>query len=52
MPAFEELEEALGVFLFLISGFFEDVGNLDVAFLAGHSSEVGVAVAGLGFACK
>ena len=47
--AFEVLEEALGVFLFLEGGLLEDLGNLDEAFLLRDAGEEVVAVAGLRF---
>jgi len=48
--AVEELEKAQGVLAFLVGGFLEDVCNLNKTVLPGTACEVGVAVAGLGFA--
>ena len=50
--AVEQLEPDFRVFLFVASGFFEDGGDLLVAFFAGGAGEVGVFVAGLGFASE
>ena len=50
--AFEFLEPELRVFLFVVSGFLEQSGNLFKAVLFGAACEVGVLVAGLGFACE
>lgn len=48
--AFEEAEEAFGVFFFVVGGFFENLGNLDQAFFARGGGEEGVAIARLRFA--
>ena len=49
LAAFQKLEQALGVFLFLAGGFGEDVRDLDEAVLLGAGAEIVVAVAGLRF---
>jgi hypothetical protein len=46
----QELEEPLGVLLFLVGGLFKDKGDLDKAFFLGFGGKIGLAVAGLGFA--
>ena len=50
--AFQFLEPQLGVFLLVVGGLQEQLGNLFVTFLLCAAGEVGVLVAGLGFACK
>ena len=52
IATFKELEQALGVFLFLAGDFFESLGHFHIAVLLSLRSEEGVAVAGLGFAGK
>ena len=52
LAALKELEQTLGVLLFLVGSFGEDVGNKHVAFALGLAGKVGVAVAGLGFTGK
>ena len=48
----EVFEPDFGVLFFVGGGFFEDLGDLDVAVLLGLGSVVGVLVAGLGFASE
>ena len=50
--AFQELEETLGVFLFLQGGFLEDVADQNVAIAFGFGSKEVVTVAGLRFTGK
>ena len=52
IASFQELEEALGVFLFLQSSFDEDVGHEHETFLFGFAGEGIVAVAGLRLAAE
>ena len=47
LAALEKLEEPLGVLLLLVGRFLEDLGDLDIAVVAGLAGEVGIAVAGL-----
>ena len=48
----QELEPNLGMFLLITGSFFEKVGDLVVAFLAGLGGVVSLLVAGLGFASE
>ena len=52
LAAFEEFEEALGVFLLLVCGLQEDGGDLLKAILLGLAGLVGIFVAGDGFSGK
>lgn len=49
---FQELKETLGMFLFLIGGFFKDVEDLFEPFLFRLVTEIGVPVSRLGFTRK
>ena len=46
----QELKPDLGVLLLIAGGLLEELGDLDIALLAGCGGVVGVLVAGLGFA--
>ena len=46
----QELKPDLGVLLLVAGGLLEELGDLDIALLAGCGGVVGVLVAGLGFA--
>ena len=50
--AFQKLEQPFGMLFFLLGGFLENVSDLNVTFFFGLAGKIGVAVSGLGFACK
>jgi len=52
ISSLEEFEQSLGVFLFLVGGFFKDAGDLSKAFFLRFAGKISVTVSCLGFTGK
>jgi hypothetical protein len=47
LSPFQEFEQSFGMLFFLVGGFSENIGNLDISFLFGGTGKIGVTVSGL-----